>query len=416
MKKKLLTLLGLAFGLTASAQLVNNGGTITVQQGATLKVESDITNNTGSIITNSGIIEVEGNFDNSGTLTSNTSMAEIKFTGSGESQFTGGTHAVGDLTIAKTSGGTVRLMDDITITDDILFQNDNNQIVVDGGHLTIIKIAQLTGSDPMSTDDNEFIVTNGTGGVTAPGLGAAAYTFPVGFAAGQYNPVTITESGAADEYTVRALENALDAGPTGNPVDNAATASWEITEATTGGSSLTVKAAWNGTGDEPASFDRTNSAVLMWDGTEYSTAGVTFGAATDETGGEFSQTRTGFVGFSDSKVFIVGDDGFRDAIMLDLKAFLSGPYASGMMTDGLRTAGLIPATEPYDALTGFTHVNGNPGASSSNFDNTADGDDIVDWVFIEVRDGATPATVVQTKSALIQRDGDIVDLDGSSDV
>jgi len=43
------------------------------------------------------------------------------------------------------------------------------------------------------------------------------------------------------------------------------------------------------------------------------------------------------------------------------------------------------------------------------------GDDaIVDWVFIELRDPESPAVVLATRSGLVQRDGDVVDLDGVS--
>ena len=38
-------------------------------------------------------------------------------------------------------------------------------------------------------------------------------------------------------------------------------------------------------------------------------------------------------------------------------------------------------------------------------------DDIVDWVFLSLQDGTTPATRLQTKVGLIQRDGDIVEYD-----
>lgn len=41
---------------------------------------------------------------------------------------------------------------------------------------------------------------------------------------------------------------------------------------------------------------------------------------------------------------------------------------------------------------------------------------IVDWVFLELRDANNPASVISTRSALLQRDGDIVDLDGTSPV
>ncbi|MBK6755574.1 MAG: hypothetical protein IPG69_18780 [Flavobacteriales bacterium] len=43
-------------------------------------------------------------------------------------------------------------------------------------------------------------------------------------------------------------------------------------------------------------------------------------------------------------------------------------------------------------------------------------DRIVDWVLVELRDADNPALIVASRSALIQRDGDVVDLDGSSAV
>jgi hypothetical protein len=45
------------------------------------------------------------------------------------------------------------------------------------------------------------------------------------------------------------------------------------------------------------------------------------------------------------------------------------------------------------------------------------GDDaIVDWVLLELRDATTPATILHRRAALVQRDGDVVDMDGTSPV
>jgi hypothetical protein len=101
---------------------------------------------------------------------------------------------------------------------------------------------------------------------------------------------------------------------------------------------------------------------------------------------------------------------------ISLKAFLQGPYdvVTGKMKDNLRSLNLIPTTEPYTAL-GFIHKGGggNETVNSSIFTLTGD-NAIIDWVFIELRDATTPATVLYTRSALIQADGDIVDTDGVS--
>ncbi len=86
------------------------------------------------------------------------------------------------------------------------------------------------------------------------------------------------------------------------------------------------------------------------------------------------------------------------------------PYNStaALMNDDLRTANRIPLTSPYSNITSVT--------GTGIFDNTNDGDDIVDWVQIELRNSSDITEVLTTTSALIQRDGDIVAPDGTSDV
>ena len=106
-------------------------------------------------------------------------------------------------------------------------------------------------------------------------------------------------------------------------------------------------------------------------------------------------------------------------LVIDAKVLLSGPYNSstGLMSDQLRTKNLLPLQEPYSGKASFVHVGEGGGeivGDASVFDNTNDEDDIVDWVFVELRDKDDINTVVNTKSALIQRDGDIVDIDGES--
>lgn len=106
-------------------------------------------------------------------------------------------------------------------------------------------------------------------------------------------------------------------------------------------------------------------------------------------------------------------------IAVSPKVMLEGPYDSGtgLMTDGLRSAGLLPTTEPYTAM-GYTYV-GSPGAGGTVAGSvfTATGNNaIVDWVVVELRDPSTPATVLASCAALVQRDGDVVALDGVSPV
>lgn len=99
-----------------------------------------------------------------------------------------------------------------------------------------------------------------------------------------------------------------------------------------------------------------------------------------------------------------------------VKAFLQGPFDpnTGLMHDSLRANGLIPLTEPFSAL-GFDHVDQGGGETiNAGLFNTLGNDAIVDWVLLQLRDATDPSVVVATQSALLQRDGDVVGLDGQS--
>ncbi|MFZ1695174.1 MAG: BACON domain-containing carbohydrate-binding protein [Flavobacteriales bacterium] len=99
------------------------------------------------------------------------------------------------------------------------------------------------------------------------------------------------------------------------------------------------------------------------------------------------------------------------------RALLDGPYDAGqqMMHDSLRIQGLIPLTEPYTAL-GYQHLVGGGESIAPSVLSVAGNNAIVDWVVLELRSGADPAQVLQTRCGLMQRNGDVVDKDGVSPV
>ncbi|MBK9337636.1 MAG: hypothetical protein IPM98_14160 [Lewinellaceae bacterium] len=115
-------------------------------------------------------------------------------------------------------------------------------------------------------------------------------------------------------------------------------------------------------------------------------------------------------------------DGFVDegvaSTVVAVKAYLQGPYIAAvqLMHDSLRIKDLIPLTEPYTGLTNFTHVGGGGETTTADVLAVTGNNAIVDWVFLELRDSANPALVIATRSALLQRDGDVVDVDGVSPV
>ena len=100
------------------------------------------------------------------------------------------------------------------------------------------------------------------------------------------------------------------------------------------------------------------------------------------------------------------------------KVFLEGPFNSGtaLMNDALRTLAGFPTSDPYPAL-GYVHTgSGNSGTVAPAVLTTTGNNAIVDWVVVELRNAATPTTIIASRSVLLQRDGDIVDLDGTSPV
>lgn len=100
------------------------------------------------------------------------------------------------------------------------------------------------------------------------------------------------------------------------------------------------------------------------------------------------------------------------------RVFLEGPYNSGtgLMNDVLRGLGAFPTSDPYPGL-GYVHTGSStsgtivPGALA-----VSGNDAITDWVLLELRSAVTPATVVASRSCLLQCDGDVVDTDGVSPV
>jgi hypothetical protein len=107
---------------------------------------------------------------------------------------------------------------------------------------------------------------------------------------------------------------------------------------------------------------------------------------------------------------------------LQAKVFLEAvDPATGLMENVITTSSTFPLSDPYSISplnTSFIHVN-NPTIATTTAQvlATTGNNAIVDWVFLELRQGtAGTTTVTQTRAALLQRDGDIVAMDGVSPV
>lgn len=96
-----------------------------------------------------------------------------------------------------------------------------------------------------------------------------------------------------------------------------------------------------------------------------------------------------------------------------VRVLLDGPFqaATGQMVDSLRVKGLLPLGEPYTAL---GHVVSGPLVMDAAVLTTSGSNAIVDWVLVELREATAPHGVVEARAGLLQRDGDVVGVDGLS--
>lgn len=119
---------------------------------------------------------------------------------------------------------------------------------------------------------------------------------------------------------------------------------------------------------------------------------------------------------ANSTTVLDGYDPFSEpSLLLRPRVLLEGPFNSGnsRMNDALRSAGLIPLNEPYTAL-GATLVGGGDESTTAPVLAVSGANAIVDWVVVELRSATTPTQILASRCALLQSDGDVVDMDGTS--
>ena len=117
-------------------------------------------------------------------------------------------------------------------------------------------------------------------------------------------------------------------------------------------------------------------------------------------------------GFELNRHFISGlaRKGYSDNyILASIRVLLQGPYnsLSGLMDTTIKANNLVPKSlQPYSAAPwnydGFERVDSYP-------------DSVVDWVYVELRDPDTPATVVSSRAAFIKKNGNLVEIDPDND-
>ncbi len=367
----------------ASAQLYIDNATFFIQTGATVTVQGDVTSNAD--IQGTGKLLLKGSSNQNVSMSGKT----IPF-----------------LEVDNVSNAT--LTSGAKVSDSIVFTNGN---LILGANTLAIGTTPGKISNAAST---RFVVTNGTGKLLKAAVGGTPFVYPVGNSTSTYNPLSVTNSGTSDSIGVRCLANVLSAGTTGTAfTKEVVDASWDVTESVAGGSTLALTANW-ATGDQLAPFNTAKVGISQYITTPAASVGwdllnTGLGAAAAGTPNS-SVTRSAISGVG---TFAVGYRPVLSPLKIEPKVFLQGPYNTGtnLMNTGLATATLIPTTEPYTGMTGFTH-SGSGGAETVSGTAFFTANNIVDWVFVQLHNGA--GTVVSTRAALLKNDGTIVDTDGST--
>jgi hypothetical protein len=374
--KYLLAILCLGLFTTYShAQLFIDNATVFVQTGGVITVQGDVTSN----------VDIQGPGK---VLLKGTTLQNVNMNG-----FT-----IPNLEMDNTANAT--LLGNARLGSSMLFTN--GKVILGNFNARLSDVATVTGGGA-----SKFFETNGTGQLTKEiTANLTNYTMPVGSGSAYY-PAAITTVGTYASAVV-GVQNKVGADPNKHPrSSDYLNHYWPITQ--TG-----ITGTLNASGNYNANFTGTETDLrgIFWNGTNWNLTGGSINYATD-----------------DAAAPIVGNGdlyAMNKFVLAKMKAMLQGAYNGIDMNDNLRAGtNLIPLSDPYRSApysSTYTHVN-NPTveiANASVFATAAlTGDNIVDWVYLELRDnsGVNPgAAVVQSRAALIQRDGDIVDIDGISPI
>jgi hypothetical protein len=393
-KSFLLTTIALTGILSAAnAQLYNNGGTITIQNNASVIVTGEVINTAGTI-TNDGKLEVKGNFTNAGTYTSTAAEDSLLLTGTGTSLLTTGGAILNYLTINKTTAA---------------------DIVKLGGNILVNKkldyLSGLFTTDPLLNPT--FAVVSPITAVYnfAPGAEIIGSVKRTGWANGatnvfnQTNMLVTTNAGTAPtDVTVTMLPQTGGGDPTQN--EREVTRSFKFAQ--TGGAAFTADIRYPYLTTELNTNTEANLVPWKLIATEWN--GLTTGATRDVVNHFVNYTA---IPAADLALeWKLADPKYTFNVTANLRGSWNGSTA---MNTTLNTAGLIPLSQPYN-VTPFNYTGTESVAAIPNTN-------VVDWVLVEHRKPSTglPAdalssTITGRKAAFLLNNGTVVELDGVTPV
>jgi hypothetical protein len=159
---------------------------------------------------------------------------------------------IGNLDLSAGTGADFILRNPLTVNN-FTFR-DNNRLLLGNYQMTVNGSISNFGA-------GSYFVTNGSGSLRINKIGSTRRIFPVGPSTTAYNPVSLINTGTADDFSVNVAPTVLSSGTTGSAyADSAVNRTWNITEAEPGGSKAEIGVQWNAP-DELPGFRR-NEAYL----------------------------------------------------------------------------------------------------------------------------------------------------------
>ncbi len=230
-------------------------------------------NHTGSTYT-SGALSVSTAFrvavQNGTSPIAYSSSVTVNVGGSGGSVFNSGNQLIPAGTycsITIDGGGIKTLTGHVIVTGQLILTNGVVQL--DNFNLTLENSATIVGGS-----DIAFVYTNRAGKLIQRNIGIGGKTtdvlFPVGATANLYSPITIKNTGTADDFSTQVL-NHLNSSyngiiPTGTTFANRhVNKTWLLEEGVNGGSNLAVTVQWL-LRDELVGFDRNKTTLETYAG------------------------------------------------------------------------------------------------------------------------------------------------------
>ncbi len=278
-----------------------NASPISVEGSMNIRSGSTFTNNGGSAGTGVRVaadVTVDGTLGFSAGTGTGSAILEVNGTAS---QDISGSGTINLRNFVVNKSGTAFLNRDLTVTNQMTLTNGYVQL---GNNDLTVNTAIVGGSA------STFVITDDIGTLIQP-VGGIAKNYPVGNSA--YNPISLTNTGTSDQFSVRVADEVLEDGTSGPAfTESVVNRTWLVEEALSGGSNLSMTVQWNAF-DELGNFDRNACYVSHY------TGGGWDASAPDAAGGfdPYTRMRTGITNLSP---FSVGSGGILPIELAYLKA------------------------------------------------------------------------------------------------